>query len=42
MKYFFQEQAEYLPKNSRLKQQGKTMVIEQDNTSAIQLQMNGQ
>ena len=37
-KYFFEEQAKDLPKNSVLKNLGKRVVIEQDNTSAIQLE----
>ena len=40
-KYFFQEQAKYLPDKSILKDLGNHNVIEQDNTSAIQLEQNG-
>ena len=40
-KYFFEEQAKDLPENSVLKNLGKRVVIEQDNTSAIQLERNG-
>ena len=40
-KYFFEEQAKELPENSVLKNLGKRVTIEQDNTSAIQLERNG-
>ena len=40
-KFFFEEQARNLSKNSVLKNLGKRLVIKQDNTSAIQLERNG-
>ena len=40
-KYFFEAQAADLPKNSKLKNLGKHNIIEQNNTSALQLERNG-
>ena len=40
-KYFFEAQAADLSENSKLKCLGKQNIIEQDNTSAIQLESNG-
>ena len=40
-KQFFEEQVKELPENSKCKNLGKHVVIEQDNTSAIQLERNG-
>ena len=40
-KYFFQDQAKDLPDTSKLKDLGNHNVIEQDNTSAMQLEQNG-
>ena len=41
MKHFIEEQVKNLPLDSNLKNLGKEVVVEQDNTSAIQLQRNG-
>ena len=41
MKYFLREQARTVPENSKLKSLGKTIIVEQDNTSSILLQRNG-
>ena len=40
-KYFFEAQAVDLPENPKLKDLDKHNIIEQDNTSAIQLERNG-
>ena len=40
-KYFFESQAADLPENSKLKNLGKHNIIEQHNTSAIQLESDG-
>ena len=40
-KYFFEDQAKSLPENSILKKLGSQIIIEQDNTSALQLEKNG-
>ena len=39
--FFFQEQTKDIPDTSKLKDLGNNNIIEQDNTSAIQLEQNG-
>ena len=39
--YLFQEQTKDLPDSSKLKDLGNNNIIEQDNSSAIQLEQNG-
>ena len=41
MKYFFELQIKSIDVNSPLKPLGSNVTIEQDNTSAIQLERNG-
>ena len=41
MKHFFESQVKQMNEHSKLKQLGSDTTIEQDNTSAIQLEQNG-
>ena len=41
LKYFLEEQTKELPENSKIKELGKTTIVEQDNTSSILLEKNG-
>ena len=41
MKHFFESQVKQISEHSKLKRLGSDTVIEQDNTSAIQLEKNG-